>query len=206
MKNESRDNEAPGERALQHACCDAAQSSGQVLQRQRHTRGPLSAHADAEQCPAHKQHGIRGRETAQHREDGKPQNGQNQGELASHAVGHRSCRRSANQAEHERDGSKRARQRVVDGEASLDVDEDERENGVVEAVQHPAEERRQKRPPLVGRQRFRVFDQPWWHADVSVLETYMHGGGRWSATRKTEHFVADSNLKNGERLAKTEAE
>src|SRR5207253_1569294 len=83
--------------------------------------------------------------------------------LAAPLVGHRAGDDAASQTHDERHGAERAGEHGIDRERLLNVDEDERENGEVEAIEHPAEERGDERTPLIARQFPGRMRNPEWH-------------------------------------------
>jgi hypothetical protein len=123
-----------------------------MLEGERHAGRPLAAHADAEERPAGEEHGVGGREAAEHREQREPHDREHQWQLASPPIRRGARRRSADQTEHQRDGAQRAGQRVVDRKAALNIGKHKREDGEVEPVEHPSEERGGKRPLLLARE------------------------------------------------------
>src|SRR5258705_4303785 len=123
-----------------------------MLQRQRHAGCPYPAHADAEQRAEGKQHCVRSGEAAEEREDREPEDREHQRELPTPLVCCGSGNHASDQAHHERHGAERAGEHCVNRERLLDVDEDEGEDGEVEAVEHPSEKRRAEGAPLVAGQ------------------------------------------------------
>src|SRR5207249_9867655 len=61
------------------------------------------------------------------------------------------CADAARHAKHERDLTEESRERRVHREAALDVDEQEGDDGVVEAVEDPAKIGPDERHPLIAR-------------------------------------------------------
>src|SRR4029079_12026667 len=89
-------------------------------------------------------------ETTQDSEDRKPQDRQHQRKLSSKSIGDRAGCCSANESEHQRHGAERSGQRVIDGETALNIDQHKCEDGVVETIEHPAEERGEEGAALLG--------------------------------------------------------
>ena len=148
LEDERREQEPHRVAALHHARRGAAQVRRPVLERQRHAGRPDAAHADAEQRADREQHPVRRREAAEEREQRVPEDREHQRALAAPAIGRRAGADAAGDAEDQRDRAERARERLVDGEAALNVDEQKRQDGEVEAVEHPAEVGADERLPL----------------------------------------------------------
>ena len=83
-------------------------------------RRPRPTHADAEQRADREQHRVRRREAAED-ENNSAQNERHQRALPAPAIRRRAGADAADDPEEERDGPKRAGQRLVDGEAALNV-------------------------------------------------------------------------------------
>ena len=99
---------------------------------------------------AGEEHRVRRGEAAQEGEQREPEHRQHQGQLPSVAVRHHARAQPADQPEHQRHRAKRAGQRAVDGEALLDVDQDERQDGEVERVEQPGDEGGDEGLPLLA--------------------------------------------------------
>jgi hypothetical protein len=82
-------------------------------------------------------------------EEGEPEDRQHERKLAAPLVGGRAREDAADQPHDEGDGAERAGQNGVDGEAFLDVDQDERQDGEIEAVERPSEEGTRECTPLL---------------------------------------------------------
>src|SRR4029453_18319499 len=102
-------------------------------------------HADAEQPAEREQHHVAAREPAQKREQRVPRDRKENRPLASPAIGRSAGADATDDAEEERDGAEQTRERFVDREALLDVDQNEGQDGKIKAAEHPPEERGGKR-------------------------------------------------------------
>jgi len=148
LEGERREDESPREATLQNSRGDPAQVDGPMLHHERRRRGPFTAHADAEQRSCAEQHRVGRGKPAQQREERKPHDGQHQGQLAAPAIRRRASRDAADQPHQKGDGAQRARERTIDGEAFLNVDQDECQDGEVEPVERPSEKASPERTPL----------------------------------------------------------
>ena len=92
-----------------------------------------------------------GREPAEECKEREPQHRQHQRQLASPLVRSGPGERAADQPHDQRHRPERAGERAIDGEALLDVDDDEGEDVEVERVNDPAEEHRPEGAPLIAR-------------------------------------------------------
>jgi len=151
LKHERREQEPHRVAALHHARRRAAQVRRPVLERERHAGRPHAAHADAEERADREQHPIGGRKAAEEGEERVPQDRKHQRTLAAPAIRGRPGADAAGDAEDQRDRTEQARQRGIDREAPLNVDEQKRDDGEVESVEHPGHVGAEKRLPLRGR-------------------------------------------------------
>jgi hypothetical protein len=120
-----------------------------VLEGQRHTRGPDAAHPDAEKRTEREQHPIARRKAAQKSEHRIPDDREHERRLPAPTIGSRAGSDASDHSADERDRSERAEEPATHREASLDVGEQESENGEVETVEGPAEKCRRERLPLI---------------------------------------------------------
>ena len=123
--------------------------------------GIPAAHTPPIPMPKSARSAKRGREAAEKRKDRQPENRQHQRQLASPAVGHRAGHDATHEPHDERHGPECSSEHGIDRKCPLDVDQDERQDGEVEAIEHPAEERRGERTPLVARERAESVGG-WW--------------------------------------------
>ena len=126
---------------------------GQMLERERHAGRPFAAHADPEQRAAREQHRVGRREPA---EDVKSEN-----QTMERMSGSFRPQRSAAVPAAAPPTRRNIRVTVPSapasalsiGEAALNIGENKGEDGEVEPVEHPAEERGVERALLIRRQR-----------------------------------------------------
>ncbi len=121
---------------------------GPVFERQRHSGRPHPAHPDPEQGAQREEHAVGIREAAEKREQRIPEDGEEQRRLAAPPVGGGARSHAAEHAADQRDAAERARQRLADREAALNVDQQEGQDREVERVEHPPEVGRGERAPL----------------------------------------------------------
>ncbi len=152
-----------------------------MLEDERHSGRPLAAHADAEERAQREQHRVRRREAAEKREEREPHDRQHQGKLAAPLVRGGAGRDATDQAHDERDGAQRAGQRAIDGEAVLDVDQDEGHDVEVERIDDPSEKHRPEGAPLIA-------------ADLSIPGSCLRWNCRSVVPKRFRDFVQLGNL------------
>src|ERR1700761_1496366 len=108
LVNNRREHEAPVEAAHEHSRSGAAQIFRPVFKREGETRGPHAAHADAEERTEGEEHCVAGGKSTEQAEERNPNDAKHQRSFAAEAIGGGAGAESTDQAEHERDGAKRA--------------------------------------------------------------------------------------------------
>ncbi len=95
-RRDGRQQVADGVAALQNSAEDAAPTRGGRFHGQRSAHAPLSTHADAKKGAQDQEHGVVGRETASHFDNGKVDDVGHQRNAASKAIGKHAKQQRAN--------------------------------------------------------------------------------------------------------------